>query len=543
MSIGIVETKYGKVSGVLSTEAKYEGITTFKGVPYAAPPVGDLRWRAPADPDCWEGVRVCDTYGPAPMRESLGKLTLDWEPYKSDFCYEGEPELSEDCLYLNITTGAQSADEKRPVYMWFHGGGLTSGHSYEPEFNGEELARKGIVVVSVGTRLNLFGFMALPQLSEEQGGVSGNYGLMDEVKALDWICENIAAFGGDPENITVGGQSGGTMKSGALAGSPKQKGRIKRVINQSALCWLRNPITVKQAEEIGQRYLADVGLDPNMPIDELRKVPVEKFYYDEPSTPLTRRAPMPGEMVADGIYLENLEMTKNIEKYAMGCDYLAGVNFGEGMLLMGEPGNPVRPEATKENVYNAIRKIIGDVAPDADVERLFPIESDDQADRMSRYYAGLCLDCGFFGSTMVSRYFGARRAVMYPDVKSWTYYFTHITPSKPEEAGTSRDQNKLLVWHSSELWYTFGSLRENVPPVRQWHTLDYDVADTVTSYWANFMKTGDPNGDGLPVWPASDGEYGWMDLGDVMTGHKGLDEREKIMLECLKKNPKLPIVE
>ena len=537
MSIGIVETRYGRVSGVEST-GKYEGITTFKGIPYAAPPVGELRWKAPVDPESWSGIRNCDAYGPAPMRESLGKLTLDWEPYKSDFCYEGEPELSEDCLYLNITTGARSAGEKRPVYMWFHGGGLTSGHSYEPEFNGEELARKGIVVVSVGTRLNLFGFMALPQLSAEQGGVSGNYGLMDEVKALDWITENIAAFGGDPENITAGGQSGGTMKSGALAGSPMQGGRIKRVINQSSLCWLRDPMSVEEAERMGQRYLEELGFDPDMPLEELRKIPAEKLFFDEPAGPLTKRAPMPGFMVADGIYLEHREMSRNLEKYAMGCDFLSGVNFGEVRLPLGEPGKPVK--ATKENVYGALRRIIGDTAADADIEALFPIENDEQADRMSRYYAGLGIGGGFFGATMLSRYFGARRAAMYPKVKTWAYYFTHITPSRPEEAGSSRDQERLLVWHSAELWYTFASLRENVPPVRQWQSLDYEVADTVSSYWANFMKTGDPNGEGLPEWPPADSDYGWMDLGDIFTGHKGLDERDRIILECLRKNPNLP---
>ena len=537
MAIGVVETKYGKVSGVLSGDKKYEGITTFKGVPYAAPPLGELRWKAPEDPVSWEGIRVCDTYAPGSMRETMDVLVPDWEPYQSDFYYEGEPELSEDCLYLNIVTGASDKGEKRPVYMWFHGGGLSAGYPYEVEFNGEELARKGIVVVSVGTRLNLFGYLALPQLSAEQGGVSGNYGLMDEVKALDWVYENIAAFGGDPENITVGGQSGGTLKSAALAGSPKQAGRVKRVINQSALCWFYGPISLEEAEKEGQLYLKGAGLDPDISVEELRKIPAEDLYFGAAPIAIGGKPALPGSMVADGVFLESTDMQENLEKYAMGCDYLSGVNFGEVSLFEGM--TPVEPD-TRDAVYDEIRSILGSAAKDTDLASLFPIGSDREAERMSRYYAGLYLGRGVFGSVLLSRYFGARRAAMYPDVKSWTYYFTHIAPARPEDKGTRRDPEKLLVWHSSELWYTFASLREGVPPCRPWKQLDFDLADIVSSYWANFIKTGDPNKEGLPEWPAADSGYGWIDLGDVIQGHEGLDERDKLMLEWLKTWPQLP---
>ena len=188
MALEIVSTKYGQVRGVIE-----EDVLLFKGVPYAAPPVGELRWKEPQDPAPWQGVRDCDTYGPRPVQPSQGGL--GFEPWASDFYYMGCTAYSEDCLYLNIATDAQSPEEKRPVYMWFHGGGLSSGYSYEVEFNPAVLAKKGIVVVTVGQRLNVFGYLSLPQLSAEQGGISGNYGLMDEVKALNWVRENIAAFG------------------------------------------------------------------------------------------------------------------------------------------------------------------------------------------------------------------------------------------------------------------------------------------------------------------------------------------------------------
>jgi len=225
MALDIVRVQQGLLSGVAQT-GNYEGNTVFSGVPYAKPPVGELRW-APTQPaEPWEGVRICDKHAPAAWQNFMPE-GLNMEPYTKDFYFMGNPSVSEDCLYLEITTGAQAAGEKRPVFMWFHGGGLNSGYSYEIEFDGNELAKKGIVVVSVAQRLNLFGYLVLPQLTAEQGK-SGNYGFMDQLMALEWVHENIAAFGGDPDNITVGGQSGGSLKSCMMAGSPASKGWVKR---------------------------------------------------------------------------------------------------------------------------------------------------------------------------------------------------------------------------------------------------------------------------------------------------------------------------
>lgn len=201
MAIGNVRTKYGIVRGI-EFEGDYSGITIFKGIPYAAPPVAELRWAPPADPVPWEGIRNCDTYGPAAMQIFLR------DRHAVEYYFSGTPKCSEDCLYLNVTTGAAETGEKRPVYMWFHGGGLTNCFSYEEQFNPQEMAKNGIVVVTVGHRLSLFGYLALPQLSREQGGHSGNYGFMDQLKALEWVRENIEAFGGNPECITVGGHGG-----------------------------------------------------------------------------------------------------------------------------------------------------------------------------------------------------------------------------------------------------------------------------------------------------------------------------------------------
>jgi para-nitrobenzyl esterase len=168
-----------------------------------------------------------------------------------------------------------------PVYMWFHGGGLNNGHPYEPEFDGSELARKGVVVVQVGQRLNVFGYLALPQLSAEQGGKSGNYGFMDQLAALDWVYENIAAFGGDPDNITVGGQSGGSQKAGAMATTPAAHGRVRRAILESGLKWLQRFPTLAEMEEKCRNYLRSAGIDPDAPLDQLRAIDATRFWSGE----------------------------------------------------------------------------------------------------------------------------------------------------------------------------------------------------------------------------------------------------------------------
>ena len=349
MTIGIVTTKYGKISGIKATEEKYSGIISYNGIPYAAPPVGDLRWKPPVDPSPWEGVRECIQY--APRCPQVTHSGLGFEPYSSDFYYMGYPEMSEDCLYLNITTGANSPDEKRPVLMWFHGGGLASGHSYEIEFDPNELARKGIIVVTVGQRLNIFGYLTLPQLSEEQGGRSGNYGLMDEIKALDWVSENIAAFGGDPENITIAGQSGGTWKTGALAASPEQKGRVKRVINQSGLCWIRHIPTMQQEQENAAAYLSSIGIDPTLPVSELRKIPAQTLLQSN-GQPFGHGPRLPAEMVCDGKYIATTNMMENIDRYAGDCDYLTGGNYGE-THMGGSLFSPIRVESREDLLREA----------------------------------------------------------------------------------------------------------------------------------------------------------------------------------------------
>lgn len=517
MAIEIAATSYGKVKGIVFN-GKYEGIAQFKGIPYAEPPVGELRWRPPVSPKGWEGVRICDTYGPAAIQTFLR------DRHAVEYYFNGLPEMSEDCLYLNVTTGAASAEERRPVYMWFHGGGLTNCYAYEEEFNPQELARKGVVVVTVGQRLSLFGYLALPQLTREQGGRSGNYGFMDQLKALEWVCENISAFGGDPNRITVGGQSGGSLKAGAMAATGAAKGKIQGVIHQSGLKMKLSFQKLSDGERQGREYLRYVGIDPDSSLEELRKLDTFVLYKDAP------RAIMPGEMIYDGELVPFPTLQEGLERYAGSVNILSGSNFGEAEVFAASTAGlgraPVKEYVksirNKRDFQAHFRNLLGPLYDKYGCDEILKADERNPY-RSARKLAGYGLagweGMNFSRNVMLNRMFGARRKQLGHTGKTYTYHWTHIEPCRPEDYGTERDPDRLLAWHSSELWYTFNSLRPGIPPLRPWEPLDFVIGERVSSYWANFIATGDPNGEGLPEWPESDERYGWMELGDEAVGH------------------------
>lgn len=529
--IGIVSTKYGLMSG-LELGGAYEGITQFRGIPFAAPPVGELRWRPPQDPACWEGVRSCTNYAPAIVQPSDGDL--DAEPWATDFYYMGQMPQSEDCLYLNVTTGASSKEEKRPVFVWFHGGATDHGYSYEIEFDPRELARKGIVVVSVPQRLHALGYLALPQLSEEQGGKSGNYILMDDVKALEWIVENIEQFGGDPENITVGGQSAGTGKSGSLAFTPYGREHVKRVINQSGLYWLRENKTLKEYEEACREYLKKLDIDPDLPLSELRKLDARTFI------PKKRIGPAPYALVYDGDLVPDLSCVDSMKKYGIKFDYLAGTNLGETMIKPGTVRGQLGFLDVQE-FYDYAKQELGDLYEEFDLENLLKL-TPENVDRETRRLASNGLICTerSKGGLMLNRYLGAWRKKVAPDKKSFNFLFSRISPSRPEDDGTARDPKKLMSWHSNELWYIFASLRPGTPPARPWEDVDFKLADLMSTYWANFISTGDPNSEGLPKWPESDETYSYAEFEDTIIAHEGISEVDKLICKYLEKKDAFP---
>ena len=217
-----VNTKYGTVQGV-ACDAK--GVAAYKGIPYAKPPIGDLRWQAPQKPDSWEGVRLCDTFGSPCMQT----LRPEGNFYRTEFYthkfHPYPPKWGEDCLYLNIWTAAENQKAGLPVMVWIHGGGFTQGYGHEPRYDGQTLASNGVILVSINYRLNIFGFFGCKALTEESAR-SGNYGILDQLAAIEWIKENIEAFGGNPNNITIFGQSAGAISVQTIAASPLAAGKV-----------------------------------------------------------------------------------------------------------------------------------------------------------------------------------------------------------------------------------------------------------------------------------------------------------------------------
>jgi para-nitrobenzyl esterase len=512
--IGIVSTKYGKVLGVKGL--LYEDVTIFKGIPYAAPPVGELRWKPPQEPEPWQSVRNCVTYAPAALQNIEMKKT-DTSMYTKEF-YWDVPAESEDCLYLNVATAAVSAIEKRPVFIWFHGGGLGAGWSYEPEFDPEALAKKGIIVVSVGQRLGPIGYMVLPGLSEESGyGASGNYGLMDEITALKWVKQNIKNFGGDPDNITVGGQSGGTAKTTGLLFSPEAKGMFHQIILQSGL---NSNMTFSRQEEMekkGLDFLEFLGLPRDITPAELRKVDASRFMGDfstmEKLTEFVSK--VPASMVIDGKYL-----TRDGKEYFLGQGTMNGIRMIYGSNL-GESQYTKADNAAM--FYDNMKKMLGDLYKKYDFENLVKV-TDATANDTARIL-------GSQVSLMRGRTYGDLLYKNNQNVAAYCYLFSHFPPG--------RDEEKNWAWHSGELWYMFNSIR-NIPQQRAWEDVDYALADTMSSYWANFIAKGDPNGKGLPAWPECNSSLAYLDLGDKVVAHTDITRLEELIREYVKANPEAP---
>ncbi|MDR1062049.1 MAG: carboxylesterase family protein [Clostridiales bacterium] len=539
MAIGIVETTGGKVRGI-ELKGRYANISEFRGIPYAAPPVGALRWKAPQDPAKWDGVRACDAYAKMAFQKTAYREHQTTRVTNLEHYYMPMPEMSEDCLYLNVCTGAQAAGEKRPVLMWYHGGGLTMGHSHEIQDDPSELALRGIVVVNVAQRLGPFGYLSLPQLSAEQGGKSGNYGLMDQLKALDWVTENIEAFGGDPGNIAAGGVSGGTWKAAAVAAAPASRGRVRRIIAQSVFRCFMKYATMEEAEAQGEEFVRNIGLDPARialdGLDGLRAMPAERILGDA-----LPRDHVIGDMCFDGDLVPCRTVLETYEKLKWNVDIMSSTTFGEADVF-AEPGGlhyfahyktkggagfdaGTKIESAAE-FYAHFKALLGGQYERHNFESLVKV-SDASAWRTARWLASLGLTLPGKASgertLMKHRVANMHLGKLHPGANYYSYFFTHILPIAPEYRGTPMDPENLLAFHGSDSWFGFNSLRDGVPPHRPWRGEDYSLAAMLCDYWANFVATGNPNGKNLPEWPAGADNYGWLEASARPAGHRGLE--------------------
>ena len=503
--LGIVSTKNGDVGGVLSYGTDYTPVTLFKGIPYAAPPADENRWREPQPADSWEGILACDKY--APMCPQVLTLSNHWGP---EFYYEFEseyPEMSEDCLYLNVATASTDATvetDRRAVLVYFHGGSSMHGYSYEPEFAPEELAKKGIVVVTVAYRLGIFGFFVSDELAHEQGGTSGNYGFLDQIAALEWVQENIQAFGGDPSNVTICGQSAGAQAVAQHLASDlsRGKGLFKRAIMQSLM--YPQLFTDKSEDTYGDKldstrsYLAGKNLD-KLSLEELRELPAEDFF----EYGLDKKEGSPNR---EGYYNQGFGLCvggHGIDKTVKETFLTPGIFDGIDILfgsVDGEDNAGYRDKLTPlDDFYETNRQRYGQLYDKYDFQTLYPSQDGIEACAQELHRSSE-------NNHMVMKVFAEINHLsrLY-DNSMYEYYFSFWPPG--------RGQEYKWAWHSSDLWYTFKSLRD-IPEQRQWTDEDWYIADTMSSYWANFAKTGDPNGVGLPKWPEAGESNQFLKIGD-----------------------------
>jgi len=468
------------------------GVTVYRGIPFAAPPVGDLRWRAPQPPAKWKGVRKANTFSANPiqvMHETFGPWTAEYQPQGS---------VSEDCLYLNIWTAAKSSKEMRPVMMYIPGGAFTGGSGNCPVYNSESLAKKGLVVVTINYRVGVIGFLAHPELTKEsEQNSSGNYGLLDQLAALEWIKKNITAFGGNPACVTIMGQSAGAASVHYLTASPLAKGLFIRAIALSGYNARLGPgVNLASAEQTGVRFAkaqnaASLTTLRAMPAADLLAATKDEFRFSP---------------IVDGWFLP-----KSVDEIFTADEQsdvatLTGFVADEGSFSDGYGKVPA------EEFRKRVRQQTGAQA-DA-MLRLFPASTEPESAESQKAFAR--------DMSMVSMYRWAMKREKTGQTNVYTYLFTHPQPGVTKE--------RYQAFHSSELPYIFDNLNQSHRP---WTMEDEKIAETMSSYWTNFIATGDPNGNGLPKWPAfRDAPEETMELGDK-TGPRLITSPEKF--EALKK--------
>lgn len=420
----------GKIDGVTGENP---GVVVYKGIPYAAPPVGELRWKKPQSVIPWNGVRKCDQFGPASLQSNQQEGTFYWK----EFYQNGDPERSEDCLYLNVWTPAAGTNAKLPVVFWIHGGGYMGGYGHEIEFDGEAYAKKGVILVTINYRLGMCGFLAHPLLTAENNGKgSGNYGLFDQLAALKWVKKNIAAFGGDPDNVTIMGQSAGAGSVQVLISSPLTKGLIQRAIIQSGggLGGIIRAKTLAEAEETGKEMWSQAGIST---LQEMREYPAEKF--------------------------QEIMM-----KYMMKQKTFGGLPYSpcvDGELLTAQLDDVAK---------------IGNIP---DIPYMIGYTSEDISPEVMKKAA---LDWSFLLEQQGKK-------------APYVYCFSHDLPGEDMDTGNQMGMfgNMKGAFHSSELWYMFGTLKNCWRPMEK---ADFELSERMVNSWTNFAKTGNPNGRGLSPW-------------------------------------------
>jgi para-nitrobenzyl esterase len=469
---------------VESTEPPRDGVRSFKGVPFAQPPVGDLRWREPQPVKNWSGVRRADTFGPTCMQ----RLSPN-----ADYWFRGDG-MSEDCLYLNVWTPATSGRAKLPVLVYIFGGGFQNGDGSEPRYDGERMAREGIVAVSLNYRTNIFGFFVHPELTRESPHhASGNYGLLDQVAALAWVQKNIAAFGGDPNRVTIAGESAGSISVSALMASPLSRNLMAGAICESgAAIASLPPRPLAEAEQNGVTFAAAAGAES---LAALRALTAQQLQEVAAKTPGVRFS-----TAMDGYFLSKTLMEIGLAGEQAKVPLLAGSNTEEqgprAVLAGGEP--------TPDVLAEAIRKFYGDKAEP--VLKAYAATSADEVFEAAMHLASArFISYGTWKWTELHMQTSGKPVYRYLYAKVRPAYLG--MPGQPPAAAPAPGRGGALqvqaprgAAHSAEIQYAMGNL--DLDPRYAWEPGDREVSKTMQAYFVNFIKTGKPDGPGLPPWPA-----------------------------------------
>ena len=475
----------GRLEGTLTPS----GVRSFKGIPFAQPPLGELRWKPPQPPTNWAGLRKADHFGPRAMQQ----------PIYGDMAFRSAG-MSEDCLYLNVWTPAKPGAAKLPVLVYFYGGGFVAGDGSEPRYDGESMAGKGLVTVTVNYRLGVFGFLAHPELTQESPHhASGNYALLDQHAALEWVNRNIAAFGGDPRRVTLAGESAGSLSVSALMASPLSKGLMAGAIGESgSILATLAPSPLSEAEAGGLKFAAGLGLGARPTLAALRALPAADLLR----TPANPGAPW-CKPTLDGYFFPKHPR----EIYAAGeqahVPLLAGVNSEES----GSSGVLGTQPPTVENYRQALRPLYADQAQA--VFNLYPAATETEVldsaqalagDRFISYGTWKWVDAATQTGGQPTYYylFSRPRPPMRPEMGAAVPGLAGGVIRDAPSASAARPRSRGAV-HSAEIEYALGNLDLN--KVYAWTPDDYQVSKVMQEYFANFIKTGNPNGRGLPEWP------------------------------------------
>jgi para-nitrobenzyl esterase len=468
-------------------------IRVYKGIPYAAPPVGKLRWQPPQPPVSWQGVRECREFS----------AICPQAPYPAGSAYVQPPQRqSEDCLYLNLWTGAAGPDERRPVMVWIHGGALTRGSASIAPYDGQHLAAKGVILVTLNYRLGPFGYFAYPALSRESPhGSSGNYGVLDQIAALAWVKRNIAAFGGDPDRVTIFGESAGSWSVCSLLATPLAEGLFSRAIGESGGCFSPMP-DLKQsrsglpsAEKAGETLAAALGCDQAAePLTALRAKTADELVAAAAKDPAQARvrANVDRWIFPDQIF----------EIYAAGKQHkvpvLVGSNADEGTTLANPALIPTSAEVFAESARRKYK---------------------DLADRFLQVYPVAS------GSDVRNEFLHALRDELFTwemrtwarmmhkaNMKSYLYYFSHVPP-RPEAS-------RYGAYHAAEIVYVFNNLDKTTWAIQP---ADQALAEMMSDYWVHFATAGNPNGGSLAGWPEYDPQQErYLEFGASTDEHRDL---------------------